>query len=166
MFMIGKFQSKTPLKWDVKTLVFVFAGGFTVICILALLTNAAELVFLMAPYGASCVLVFAAWEVPFSQPRNIIGGHLLASLTGLIVLQLFGNHPWSLAIGTGLALAVMVLTKTTHPPAGADPIIIITSSASWHFLLFPVLTGSILLTIMAVSLNRFVFRRAYPKFWY
>ncbi|MDR1230297.1 MAG: HPP family protein [Spirochaetaceae bacterium] len=164
--MIGKFQSKTPLKWDVKTLVFVFTGGFTVVCILAFLTNTTEFIFLMAPFGASCVLVFAAWEAPLSQPRNIIGGHLLASFTGLIVLQLFGNHPWSLAIGTGLALVVMVFTKTTHPPAGADPIIIITSNASWHFLLFPVLTGAILLTIMAVTLNRFVFRRAYPKFWF
>jgi CBS-domain-containing membrane protein len=164
--MIEKFKSKTPLKWDVKTLVFVFIGGFTVICVLSLLTNAAELVFLMAPFGASCVLAFAVWEAPLAQPRNIIGGHFLASLTGLIVLQFLGNHPWSLAIGVGLALAVMVFTKTTHPPAGADPIIIITSGSSWQFLLFPVLAGSIILTIMAVVLNRFVFRRAYPKFWY
>jgi CBS-domain-containing membrane protein len=164
--MFEKYQSKTPLKWDVKTLVFVFVGGFAVIYILSMLTNATELVFLMAPYGASCVLVFAAWEAPLAQPRNIIGGHFLASLTGLIVLQLFGNHPWSLALGVGLALAVMVLTKTTHPPAGADPIVIITSNAAWHFLLFPILTGSILLTIIAVLLNRFVFHRPYPKFWY
>ncbi|MDR1094859.1 MAG: HPP family protein [Spirochaetaceae bacterium] len=164
--MIEKYKSKTPLKWDGKTLVFVFIGGFTVIGILSLLTNATELVFLMAPYGASCVLAFAAWEVPLAQPRNIIGGHFLASLTGFAVLQLLGNHPWSLAIGVGLALVVMVITKTTHPPAGADPIIIITSGVAWQFLLFPVLTGSILLTIIAVLLNRLVFRRPYPKFWY
>jgi CBS-domain-containing membrane protein len=161
-----KFKSKTPLKWDVKTVVCVFVGGFTVIGVLSLLTNAAELVFLMAPFGASCVLAFAVWEAPLAQPRNIIGGHVLTSLTGLAVLRFLGNHPWSLAIGVGLALAVMVLTKTTHPPAGADPIIIITNGYSWQFLLFPVLTGAILLTIMAVILNRFVFRRAYPKFWY
>ncbi|MDR1149697.1 MAG: HPP family protein [Spirochaetaceae bacterium] len=164
--MIENFKSKSPLKWDVKTLIFVFVGGFTVIYILSLLTNAAEVAFLMAPFGASCVLVFAAWEAPLAQPRNVIGGHFLTSVTGLIVSQLLGNHPWSLAIGVGLALVVMVLTKTTHPPAGANPIIIITSNSTWQFLLFPVLTGSIILIIMAVLLNRFVFRRTYPKFWY
>jgi CBS-domain-containing membrane protein len=60
----------------------------------------------------------------------------------------------------------MVLTKTTHPPAGADPIIIIMTGATWNFLIFPVLAGSIILTVAAIILNRFLFKREYPKFWY
>jgi CBS-domain-containing membrane protein len=147
-------------------LIFAFIGGFVTIFVLTLITNISELIFIMAPFGASCVLAFAAWEAPLAQPRNIIGGHFISALIGLIVLQLFGNQPWTVALAVGLAISIMVLTKTTHPPAGADPIVIITTSATWNFLLFPVLIGSIILTIIAIMLNRFLFKRGYPKFWY
>jgi CBS-domain-containing membrane protein len=163
---VEKFKSKSPLKWNAKALVFAFVGGFVTIFLLASITSVTDFVFLMAPFGASCVLAFAVWEAPLAQPRNIIGGHLVSAIIGLIVSQLFGNHPWSVALAVGLAIAMMVFTKTTHPPAGANPIIIITSGAAWHFLLFPVLTGAVALTIIAVLLNRFIFKRNYPTFLY
>ncbi|GMO34114.1 MAG: HPP family protein [Termitinemataceae bacterium] len=161
-----KLKSKSPLKWDIKALVFAFVGGFIAIFVLASITNVSEFVFIMAPFGASCVLAFGAWESPLAQPRNIIGGHFIASVLGLIILQLCGNYTWSIALAVGIVIAVMVLTKTTHPPAGADPIIIITTGAGWNFLFFPVLIGAVILTIIALILNRFLFKRAYPKFWY
>lgn len=164
--MIANLKGKSPLQWNVKALIFAFLGGFITIIVLSFLTEASKLIFIMAPFGASCVLAYAAWEAPLAQPRNIIGGHIITALTGIIILQIFGNSIWAMAAAVGLAIALMVFTKTTHPPAGANPIIIFTSHQSFSFLLFPVATGALIVTALAFILNRFVFRRDYPKFWY
>ncbi|GHU82987.1 membrane protein [Clostridia bacterium] len=161
-----KLKSKTPLTVSGKAALFSFLGGVTAILLLGLATEYGSLVLLMAPFGASCVLLFSAWDVPLSQPRNLVGGHLLSSIIALAVLQLLGNRPWTMALAVGLALAVMVLPKTTHPPAGADVIVIFVGNAGWRFLLFPVAAGTLLLLTTAIVLNRFLFRRAYPKFWF
>ncbi|MDR1362489.1 MAG: HPP family protein [Spirochaetaceae bacterium] len=164
--MLEKFKNDTALKLGAKTLIFAFCGGFITILALSFISSVSDYEFFIAPFGATCVLTFAAWEAPFSQPKNVIGGHFISSLIGLIISSLFGNSPLSLALGVALALTVMILTKTVHPPAGADPIIIILEGANWKFLLFPVLTGCLILAAMSILLNRFVFRRDYPKFWF
>ncbi|GIZ16513.1 hypothetical protein RCZ15_24140 [Capnocytophaga catalasegens] len=79
----------------------------------------------MAPFGATCVLAFGVPNSPLAQPRNIIGGHLISTLIELLCLYLPGNQWYSLALGVGLSIGIMQLTKTTHPPAGADPIVVI-----------------------------------------
>jgi CBS-domain-containing membrane protein len=159
-------KSKSPLKWNVKTVVFGFSGGFLTIALLSFVTHIAGAAFFMVPFGASCVLTFAAWEAPLAQPRNVIGGHLIAAVVGLVMARLLGNQPVSLALAVGLAIALMVLTKTIHPPAGATPLAIILGNSGVEFLLFPVLTGSVILVALSVLLNRFVFKRDYPKFWF
>ncbi len=73
-------------------------------------------------WGELCISV---WNAPLSQPRNIIGGHLISTFIGLSIYHLFGNEYWTIALAVGMAIAVMMLTRTTHPPAGADPIVVI-----------------------------------------
>lgn len=119
----------------------------------------------MAPFGASCVLAFGVPDSPLSQPRNIIGGHLISTTIGVLVLMLFGNEWYSMTLGVGLAIAVMQLTKTTHPPAGADPLVVIASGVSWNFILNPVLSGSLILVAIALIFNNLSKTRRYPKFW-
>jgi CBS-domain-containing membrane protein len=145
---------------------FAFAGGFLTILLLSFMDNAADMLLFIPPFGSSCVLTFAAWESPLAQPRNVIGGHLIAAAAGLGVSRLLGNQPVSLALAVGLAIALMVLTKTIHPPAGATPFAIILENCGVEFLLFPVLTGSVILVAMSVLLNRLVFKRDYPTFWF
>ena len=80
--------------------------------------------------------------MPFSQPRNILGGHFFSSLIGLICQTLFGATWWSVAIAVGTAISVMMLTRTTHPPAGSNPVIIYLTKPAWGFLLFPTVFGT------------------------
>jgi CBS-domain-containing membrane protein len=159
-------KSKSPLKRDAKMVFCGFAGGFLTILLLSFMHSIADTALFMPPFGASCVLTFAAWEAPLAQPRNVIGGHFIASVVGIVVSRLLGNQPVSLAIAVGLAIALMVLTKTIHPPAGATPLAIILGNSGVEFLLFPVLTGSLILVAMSVLFNRLVFKRDYPKFWF
>ena len=117
---------------------------------------------LIAPFGASCVLAFAIPQSPLAQPRNVVGGHLISTMAGLIVLGLFGVTPLGLALGVGLAIASMVLTGTLHPPAGADPIVVMLAAASWSFLFVPVLLGAATIVLVAIAYHRLVTGKTYP----
>lgn len=104
---------------------------------------------LLGSFGASCVLLFGFPEAPFSQTRNLFTGHLLCSLIGLMFLAWTGPVWWGLALALSTALMVMLLTRTVHPPAGSNPVIIFMTQPDWYFLLFPTLAGVILLWLAA-----------------
>lgn len=126
-------------------------GAFAAVFLLFLFENTMGLALLMAPFGASCVIVFALPDSPLAKPRNVIGGHLISTLTGLTFLHVFGHHGWTLAAAAALSIFFMQLTKTLHPPAGADPLVVILSGAGWSFLLTPVLAGSLLVVGLSAA---------------
>ncbi|HZG13666.1 MAG TPA: HPP family protein [Candidatus Bathyarchaeia archaeon] len=158
-------SGKSPLKVVPQTAFLGLLGGFIAIGILAYLTETTSSVWLMAPFGASCVLTFGLWDAPLSQPRNIIGGHLVSTAVGLVLFHIWGNDGWVIALGVGLAIGLMHLTRTTHPPAGADPIVVILAGSSWSFLVTPVLIGSIVIVLTALLINNLDKGRRYPTFW-
>ena len=162
-----KTKDRTPLKSDLYTSFMGFIGGFCVISVLLLLTSFTSELWIMAPFGASCVLAFGVWDSPLSQPRNIIGGHLVATSVGLLFRNLFGQSLIVIAVAVGLAIALMILTKTTHPPAGADPLVVLLSTGvvSWTYLLTPVFLGSAAIVVIALIINNLSKKRKYPKFW-
>lgn len=134
--------------------------------LLAFGSAAGPIALLMAPFGASCVLLFCAPDNPLSQPRAVVGGHLLSTATGLAVMALLGPGPLSIALATGLAIAVMMATRTVHAPAGADPALVMLTGQSWGFLLTPVLPGTLLLVLAAVLWHRLTRRASYPSYWW
>ncbi|MGX7136849.1 HPP family protein [Enterococcus silesiacus] len=156
---------RSPLKVDLKAAILGFIGGFIVIFSLIILTEKTEWNWIMAPFGASCVLAFGVWDAPLSQPRNIIGGHFISTFIGLACQTLFGNSAASIAVAVGLAIMCMMLTKTTHPPAGADPLVVMMSQTGWNFLFTPVLVGSLVIVIIALIINNLNDNRKYPTFW-
>lgn len=167
MKMLKKFitNERSPLRVDLKATFIGFIGGFSVIVSLLLLTEKTTYNWIIAPFGASCVLAFGAWDAPLSQPRNIIGGHLISTFIGLLCQSLFGYSAFSIALSVGLAIACMMLTKTTHPPAGADPLVVMMGTTSWKFLFTPVLLGAIVIVLVALLVNNLDKQRKYPKFW-
>ncbi|MEG3639542.1 HPP family protein [Magnetococcus sp. PR-3] len=129
-------------------------GGCIAICLLAWLSEAADQPLLMAPFGASCVLLFALPNSPLAQPKNLIGGHFLAALVGLTLVVLMGENSWSMGLAVGVAILLMQLTGTTHPPAGATPLVVMGMPHHLSTLFFPILTGSLLLLLMAFLFHR------------
>lgn len=159
-------QARSPLQVNAKDALTGFVGCFFTISILVTLTNMTSSMWLMAPFGASCVLAFGAWNAPLSQPRNIIGGHAIATTIGLITYHLIGDAPWAIGLAVGLVTAVMMLTKTVHPPAGADPLVVILGGYSWSYLVIPVISGSLIIVLFALIINNLRKNRNYPTFWY
>ena len=121
-------------------------------------------VFLIASFGSSMVLLFGYPESPFAQPKNIFFGHLLTSIVGVlfvnfILLPIYIIIPLAVGIGVGL----MILFNVTHPPAGGNPIIVIMGGVSYDYLLSPIITGSIIVLIFGIVLNRFIAKKKYPN---
>jgi CBS-domain-containing membrane protein len=143
------------------------AGLFSIITIalLTVLTYKTELgIFLLASFGSSMVLLYGYPESPFAQPKNVFFGHFTTTLVGLfflhfIPLPIFVIIPLAVGFGVGL----MILLNVTHPPAGGNPIIVIIGSVSFDYLLSPVITGSILIIIFAIVINRFILKKNYPS---
>lgn len=117
---------------------------------------------LIPPFGASCVLVFGAPASPFARPRNVVGGHLISALMGLIAVAIFGPGVVGIALGVGLAIAAMMVTDTVHPPAGANPIVVAFMQPSWLFLALPVFAGAFAIVAIGLCYHRLVTRQRYP----
>jgi CBS-domain-containing membrane protein len=140
-------------------------GGFVAIAVVALLTSASGNPWVLGSLGASCVMLFGFPDLPFSQPRHVIGGHVLSSFIGLACLAAFGATWWGMAIALGLALAAMMFLRVAHPPAGSNPIIIFLSAPSWGFLLFPTLAGALAIVLIALIYNNLTRDTPFPKYW-
>ena len=144
-----------------------FAGLFSIITIgiLTVLTYKTEFgIFLIASFGSSMVLLYGYPESPFAQPKNVFFGHLLTAVVGifflyLIPLPIFIIIPLAVGFGVGL----MILLNVTHPPAGGNPVIVIMGSVSLDYLLSPIISGSIIILVFGLVINRFILKKAYPK---
>lgn len=109
---------------------------------------------LLAPFGASCVLLFLAGDSPLAQPRNVIGAYAIATLVGFASLWLFDGAWWSVAVAVGATIALMALTHVVHPPAGAHPIVILFGASAWKVLLPTLAAGLALLLLAAHAYHR------------
>tara|TARA_B100000686_G_scaffold171179_1_gene178473 strand:+ start:21 stop:488 length:468 start_codon:yes stop_codon:yes gene_type:complete len=144
----------------------LFSVVFSIITIGALtfLTYKTQFgIFLIASFGSTMVLLFGYPESPFAQPKNIFFGHLLTASIGVVFvnfipLPLYLSIPLAVGIGVGL----MILLNVTHPPAGGNPVIVLMGSASYNYLLSPIIFGSIILILFGVILNRLIAKKKYP----
>lgn len=158
-------RAALPPKASTQTILLAWLGGCAAIAVIAGLFEGTAWPLVLGSFGASCVLVFGFPDVPFSQPRNVVAGHFLSSLSGLAFLALFGPHWWSVALAVGSAIALMMATRTVHPPAGSNPVIIYLLQPGWGFLLAPTLLGAILLVLVTLIYNNATRAARYPKYW-
>ena len=144
-----------------------FAGIFSIftIGILTLLTYKTELgIFIIASFGSSMVLLYGYPESPFAQPKNIFFGHFLTSVVGMFFLYLVPLPLYLiLPLAVGFGVGLMILFNITHPPAGGNPIIVIIGSVSPDYLINPVISGSIIILIFGIIINRLILKKKYPK---
>ena len=129
-------------------------GGVIAIATLALISQWTDSLWLMAPFGATCVLIFSVPASPLSQPVNVVAGHFISTLIGLIAHAFLPFTWWSIGLAVGIAIMAMAVLRVTHPPAGADPLVVFMDELGWNYLGFPVLTGSISLVVIAWIFHR------------
>lgn len=126
-----------------------------------------ELALILGSFGASAVLIYGAPKSPLAQPRNLLGGHLLGAFCGVTLVKLC-PWPWlAAALAVSCCIAAMHLTRTLHPPGGATALIAVLSGpkTGYLFLLLPVLSGTLILLLIALLVNNLIPSRRYPEFW-
>lgn len=122
--------------------------------------------FLLASLGGSAVFLFGLSTAQAAQPRALFVGHLSSALIGIVCYQAFGDALWVYALAQAMALMFMLVTGTVHPPAGANPLIMIYNHAGYSALWQPVLVGITCLAAVAAVWSRLVpGGRRYPSAW-
>ncbi|MDA9868837.1 HPP family protein [Gammaproteobacteria bacterium] len=135
-------------------------GAFVCISVLAYLNSFdANNLWLIPPFGASMVLVMAVHESPLAHPKNVLFGHIISAFSGVFVYSIIGFSFLSVGLGVGLAIFLMMATKTVHPPAGANPIIAILGAKGLDFIIMPVAAGAFFIVFFAIIYNKLLKRK-------
>ncbi len=121
---------------------------------------------LMFSFGSTTLIVLIFYESEFAQPSNIFFGHLLGIIIGILINKFFGMSFITLGLAVGTTVTLMMYLKIIHPPAAANPLIALFADVSLNYIVFPVLTGSVLIIILSVLINRVVLKRNYPQRWF
>ena len=131
-----------------------------------------DLLLLIGSFGASAVLIYGAVRSPLAQPRNVLGGHMLSALIGVICWQCLSHTPeLAAALAVASAVAAMHLTRTLHPPGGATALIAVIGSPEIHnlgflYIIIPATLGPCLMLIIALLINNLPRSRRYPEIWF
>ena len=120
---------------------------------------------LMFSFGSTTLIVLIFYESEFAQPSNIFFGHLLGIIVGILFNEFFGISFITLGLAVGTTITLMMYFKIIHPPAAANPLIALFADVSLNYIIFPVLVGSIVIIFLSILINRFIFKRSYPKRW-
>ncbi|MDE4914617.1 HPP family protein [Methylobacterium sp. 092160098-2] len=121
---------------------------------------------IVAPMGASAVLLFAVPASPLAQPWSIIGGNTISAFMGVLAAHFISNPFVAIGVGVSLAIAAMSLTRSLHPPGGAAALTALiggpaVTSSGFLFPLFPVCVNSVILVALGIAFHK-ISRRNYP----
>ena len=126
---------------------------------------------LATSFGSSVVVVFGYPNDEFAQPKNVLFGHLVCTLVGIIFVTLFkisqDRSIFFLAVGIAVGISVMLMMafKIAHPPAGGNTIVVMLTQDSFQFLIFPIMVGAVTIIIGGVIYTRFILKKKYPMKW-
>ena len=136
-------------------------GSAAAVGVLALITDITHMPLLWAPFGGTLVLIFAAQRSPYAQPMNVLGGHLVSASVSLVMVRLLPHNTWTLMLTVGVVIAAMRLTRLTHPPAGANPIVIFLAQPTWWVVLPALAAGALAILLLGYLIHRMT-RTEYP----
>lgn len=131
-----------------------------------------HLTLMIGSFGASAVLLYGAPRSPLAQPRNVLGGHIVSALVGVLCWKLFHAVPGlAQALAVATAIALMHLTRTLHPPGGATALIATLGAAEierlgFWYVLMPATFGPLVLLLVALVVNNLPKTRRYPEIWF
>ena len=131
-----------------------------VICVLSLLTFESSFgVWLMFSFGSSTLVLLVYHDSEFAKAKNVFFGHLVSITIGILFNHFMGISFFSLGLSVGLCVTIMMYLKIVHPPAAANPLIALFADVSYDFILFPVMSGSVVLIVLAYLINTFILGR-------
>lgn len=130
-----------------------------------------DVALIVGSFGASAVLVYGVTDSPLSQPKNLLGGHLISGVIGVACYFLLGTGWAAASLAVSLAIIAMIFTDTVHPPGGATALIAVIGgeqvhSAGFWYVLAPAGLGAVVLLVIALLVNNLARDRRYPEHWF
>ncbi len=147
-------------------LIWSAIGGAVAITLALLLVGGRESPFLLFSLGGSTVFLFVLTETEAAQPRALLGGHIGGALIGILCYQIFGDALWVSVTAVVLTMIYMVVTRTIHPPAGANPLIMVHHQSGFLPVLSHVAVGVLTLFLVAMLWSRVRPGKKYPLRWH
>ncbi|SHN64861.1 HPP family protein [Desulfovibrio litoralis] len=157
------------LLWSIIGL-FVAIGGLSGLQLI-LFGSLAHGGIIIAPLGASAIIIFSSPNSPFSQPRNLVLGHIISAFCGVSSALIFKEHIW---LASGLAVSsaflCMQLAQAIHPPGGATALFAVIGGANikqlgYLYVLMPAGIGAVVLMVIALIFINLSKNRQYPQYW-
>lgn len=148
------FHKDPETRPDLRHILVAATGSFAGIALTAYISLQQQIGILIPSLGASAVLLFGASHVPMARPRNVFWGHVVSASVGVVVYHVWGMSWWSLAVGISMAILLMLVTDTLHPPGGATAFTAIFTHQDFAFVLKPVGLGVICLLVVAWILHQ------------
>lgn len=174
-----KGREKSPVRKPLSEVIWSLFGAFAGIYLVSTINAQLKIslldnLFLVGSFGASAVLIYGAPQAEFSQPRNLLGGHLISAIIGVTLWNYCPfDVPTLAALAVSLSITAMHLTRTMHPPGGATALIAIIGTPEIHnsgylYVLSPIGTGAMLMLLVALVINNFSQNplRHYPRYWW
>ena len=168
-----------PSRKPFSKIAWSWLGAFVGIYLVSVVSKLTDIdllhsMFIVGSFGASAVLIYGAPQAEFSQPKNLLGGHIISAFIGV---SLYRYVPFDVdilgALAVSLSIVAMHFTTTLHPPGGATALIAVISSAQVHslgylFVVTPIATGAIILLFVALVVNNLSSnpKRHYPRYWF
>lgn len=147
-------------------LLWCAAGATVALGLVLWLVNPPSDPLLLASFGGTAIFLFGLTRAPAAQPRALVGGHLGGALIGALCFQTFGDATWVYLLALALSLILMLATKTVHPPAGANPLIMVHAHAGLLAVFHPVGLGVLILALIAAGWSRLLPGMVrYPLSW-
>ncbi len=133
--------------------IFAGIGAFVGLSLIGFIAQSVNQMLIIAPFGATAVLLFSAPESQFSKPWNVLMSYMISTIIGFLILH-YSNGSW-LAIGGGFGIVILLMhsVKAIHPPAGAN-FLIVTQGHLSFYLLWPLLIGLITLIIIGIGVYK------------
>lgn len=153
-------------RFDRQQVIGSWLGALLAITALGLISLWSHYPLVVAPFGASTVLLFGHPSSPLAQPRNVVLGNTMAAVVSVACVMSLGVAPWVMGLAVGLTIALGQALRCLHPPAGAVALLGVLLKAQPNFVLMPVLSGSLLLMLLAVLYSRtHPSATPYPHHW-
>jgi CBS-domain-containing membrane protein len=164
---VGQLWKLKYITRDFGRMIWCAIGAATSVGISLWFVDISSSPFLLASIGGSTVFLFGLTRTPAAQPRALFGGHLGGALIGVLCSQTFGDALWVYVLAVVLTLIFMLFTKTVHPPAGANPLIMVHEHAGLFALWQPVGLSILILALVAVVWSRLIPGMVhYPTKWF
>lgn len=156
---IARHEPRAPIRAHLKSGI----GALVTMTTVGALAGLTGMPLLIAPFGATAVLLFGQPASPLAQPMNVVGGYLAAALVAALFVIALPGLWWAATVATGLAIAVMLMLRVTHPPAGAIPLVAFGSAIHLPTLFAVIAAGTFSMIALAVIHHRLPPTHEYPR---